>query len=233
MKDTRFIELVNLYVDRQISPAETAELEADIQGNPRHRKIYQQYCHMHCATKMVYESFRANAEQPAVETTGQRGGSVAQFEHSRQRSQRARWAYSIGGLAAAACLAVVVVRTGAFSPHNSGTVATTARPVAPALAATTVASVQPVSAPAVSPAKENLAILAEQQMAAQLSVKRQEEMRAYALAQPRAPQPLSLFADTEFDGKQILNAEGQKVFQLKRKTENHAPTEFTAFQFQR
>jgi len=233
MKDTRFIELVNLYVDRQISPAETAELEADIQGNPRHRKIYQQYCHMHCATKMVYESFRANAEQPAVETTGQRGGSVAQFEHSRQRSQRARWAYWIGGLAAAACLAVVAVRTGAFTPHDTGTVVATARPVAPALAAPTVAAVQPVSAPAARPANENLSVLAEQQMAAQLSVKRQEEVRAYALTQPRTTQPISLFADTEFDGKQVLNAEGQKVFQLKRKTENHAPAEITAFQFQR
>ena len=35
MKDTRFIELVNLYVDRQISSAETAELEAEIQASPR------------------------------------------------------------------------------------------------------------------------------------------------------------------------------------------------------
>ena len=51
MKESRFIELVNLYVDRQISTAETAELEAEIQVSPRHRKIYQQYCHMQRATK--------------------------------------------------------------------------------------------------------------------------------------------------------------------------------------
>ena len=78
MKDTRFIELVNLYVDRQISPAETAELEAEIQASPRRRKIYQQYCHMQRATKLVYESFRANAEQPVGENS-RSGGSIAQF----------------------------------------------------------------------------------------------------------------------------------------------------------
>ncbi len=61
MNDNRFIELVNLYIDRQISAAETAELEAEIQGNPRRRAIYKQYCQMHRATTLVYESFRAQA----------------------------------------------------------------------------------------------------------------------------------------------------------------------------
>ena len=42
MKDTRFIELVNLYVDRQISAEETAELETEIQANPRRRQVYQE-----------------------------------------------------------------------------------------------------------------------------------------------------------------------------------------------
>ena len=61
MKDNRFIELLNLYVDRQISPAETAELEAEIQSSPRRQKIYREYCQMHRATKLVYESFRHSA----------------------------------------------------------------------------------------------------------------------------------------------------------------------------
>ncbi len=230
MKDTRFIELVNLYVDRQISPAETAELEADIQVNPRHRKIYQQYCHMHCATKQVYESFRANAEQPAsASESASLGGSVAQFEHSRQRTQRSRWYYSAAGLAAAACFAVVLVRLGTFSPSAKVETIATVQPVAPTVAALPVVTAQPV----VLPTQESIAALAEQQYAAQLSAKRQEEMRAYALSQPRAVQSLSLFADTGLDEKQILTADGQKVFQLKRKTEKPATTEFTAFQFQR
>jgi anti-sigma factor RsiW len=231
MKDTRFIELVNLYVDRQISPAETAELEADIQGNPRHRKIYQQYCHMHCATKLVYESFRANAEQPAGEASRQRGGSVAQFEHSRQRSHRARWYYSIGGLAAAACFTVVVMRLSTTSPGDAMAGKATSQPVVATLAPS--APIASPAVPAALPVSVSAVALTEQQTAAQLSAKRQEEMRAYALSQQRATQPISLFADTEFDGAQVLASGGQKVFQLKRKTDNRTPTVEAAFQFQR
>ncbi|MFA5112314.1 MAG: hypothetical protein WC443_12960, partial [Desulfobaccales bacterium] len=100
MKDNRFIDLVNLYIDRQITAAETAELEAEIQSNPRHRAIYRQYCQMHRATTLVYESFRAGA--PAQEAAAGEG-TIARFE----RDRRAHWGYYAGGLAAAACLALV------------------------------------------------------------------------------------------------------------------------------
>ena len=64
MKDNRFIELVNLYIDRQITAAETAELEAEMQSNPQRRAVYRQYCRLHSATKQVYHSFRADAHGP-------------------------------------------------------------------------------------------------------------------------------------------------------------------------
>lgn len=226
MKENRFIELINLYVDRQISPAETAELEAEIQNSPRHRKIYQQYCHMHRATKLVYETFRANAEQP-VANTSRSGGSVAQFEHSR-RTQRARWYYSAAGLAAAACFAFVVVRTGSVLPATDGENGKTQQ-VASVTATPVVAEQQ--SAATVE--KEKEAALLAQQYAALLSLKRQEEMRVYAVNQQLASQPIKLFADNVFDGKQLLSMEGQKGLQLKRKADNKPSTEFTAFQFQR
>lgn len=230
MKDTRFIELVNQYVDRQISPAETAELEAEIQVSPRHRKIYQQYCHMHRATKLVYESFRTNADQPVVEKS-KTGGSIAQFELNRQRS---RWPYAVGALAAAAaCFAVVVVRNGMFSHSNSAPSMAAVQTVAPAVAALPAPVVQPVAAPVAVQAIETQASEVEQQYAALLSAKRQEEMRAFALSQQMTTQPISLFADDAFDSKQALTAEAQKLFQQKRKTEKKDSTEFTAFQFQR
>jgi murein endopeptidase len=105
--------------------------------------------------------------------------------------------------------------------------------VAATVAAVPVASVQPAPAPAAIPVHEDQAALAEQQLAARLSAKRQDEMRAFALSQQRAAQPISLFADGELEGKQVLAAEGQKIFQLKRKTENRAAAEIMAFQFQR
>ena len=63
MKDHRFIELLNLYIDRQITVDETAELEAEIQGSPQRQAVYRQYCQIHAATKVVYESFRAGADE--------------------------------------------------------------------------------------------------------------------------------------------------------------------------
>jgi len=228
MKEPRFIELINLYVDRQISPAETAELEAEIQTSPRHRKIYQQYCHMHRATKMVYETFRANAEQPVVEPS-RSGGSVASFEYSRKQTSRTRWLYSGAGLAAAACFAFVMVRTGSFAKvENSATLAS-AQPKASVVAPATVAT--PQVAPI--PAKDDQSVLAAQQYAAQLSSKRQEEMRAFALSQKQITQPITLFADSVFDEKHVLVTESQKLLKIKGKTESKPSIEFTAFQFQR
>ncbi len=229
MKDTRFIELINLYVDRQISPAETAELEAEIQSSPRRRKIYQQYCHMHRATKLVYETFRANAEQPAAASRSG-GGSVASFEHSRHRTRRNRWLYATAGLAAAACFAFVLVRTGSVARKENSAVVASAQPKTAA-----IASAPETAQPALPVAEKNdQAALVAQQNAAQLSLKRQEEMRAFALSQPRiVAQPITLFADSMFDEKQVLTAESQKVLKLKGKTESKPSTEFTAFQFQR
>jgi hypothetical protein len=39
MKDNRFIELLNLYIDRQITAEETAELESEIQNSPQRQAV--------------------------------------------------------------------------------------------------------------------------------------------------------------------------------------------------
>ena len=115
MKDQRFIELVNLYIDRQITAAETAELEAEMQGDPRRRAIYRQYCQLHSATKRVYESFRANgtavAQAPVTTVRG-----ITRLEIPQRRSGF-RWSYLAGGVAAAACLSLVLVRLNLNSPR--------------------------------------------------------------------------------------------------------------------
>ena len=124
MKDNRFIELLNLYIDRQITAAETAELEAEIQQNPARQAVYRQYCKIHSATKLVYDSFRANAaEQPAFQPNP--AGDIELFD---SKHGKRRWAYYAGGLAAAACLALVFTR---YNPAPaSGELVTTALPVA-------------------------------------------------------------------------------------------------------
>ena len=102
MKESKFIELLNLYIDQQISPAEAGLLEDDIQHNSRHRRIYQQYCRMHRACTMVLENLgdrdEAAAEPPA--------GRVIPFA---PRARRWRWGYAAAAVAAAACVALVAL----------------------------------------------------------------------------------------------------------------------------
>ena len=46
MTHTKFIELLNLYLDHEISMEDAAALEAEIQRDPKRRAIYRQYCQM-------------------------------------------------------------------------------------------------------------------------------------------------------------------------------------------
>lgn len=234
MKDNRFIELVNLYIDRQISPVEAAELEAEMQANPRRRDIYRQYCQMHRATTLVYESFRADAPEQAGLAKGR--ATIARFE-SQQRHQRSRWAYYAGGLAAvAASLAVVFVRlnTTPAADTNLPTVALQSNQAATAVA------VAPTPAPQLRANPENRATLAslqssklaaEQDYAAMLVALRQEEQRAFATGQIQSNRLPSLFEDGVFETQQRFPANYQRVFRSKQTPAQQA--EFTAFQFQR
>ncbi|MFI5337416.1 MAG: anti-sigma factor family protein [Opitutales bacterium] len=226
MKNSRFTELINLYIDRQITPEETAELEAEIQANLHHRQIYQQYCRMHHATKLVYESFRAQADQPA----GNRPlpGSIARFEHRQRLHQRNRWLYLAGGLAAAACLAFVFIR----SLPSTGTPA--AQPVLAQVTAppAAVASAR-VAVPGAHAAARNFsAIIIREQpdYAAMLAALRQEDQRTFALN--KTVRGSSLFDDGVFEGKPVLPLNVRPMTPF-RKTDGSATVEFTAFQFQR
>lgn len=97
MKESKFIELLNLYVDKQISPEEAASLEETILQNPRRRKIYSQYCRMHRACAMALEQHKIRVE------ADQASGRVVAFEAPR----RPQWGYYVTGLAAAACVVLV------------------------------------------------------------------------------------------------------------------------------
>jgi anti-sigma factor RsiW len=99
MKESKFIELLNLYIDHQISPEDAALLEASILQNPRHRQIYRQYCRMQRACTIVLDR-----SQPENNAEAAEGRVVAFAEPRRLR----RGFYAIG-LAAAACLTFVVL----------------------------------------------------------------------------------------------------------------------------
>lgn len=229
MKDNRFIDLVNLYIDRQITAAETAELEAEIQSNPRHRAIYRQYCQMHRATTLVYESFRADAPaQQAVAATGE--GTIARFE----RDRRTHWGYYAGGLAAAACVALVFVQ---LNTRESAEAELLAKADSlPAVQATEASSrsdeVKPVvtAAPKAGLVSLRNNVATEQDYVTLLTTLRQEE-RAFHNGQLQSGQLPSLFDDGVFESRQVMPLNNQRVYRSRQSPAQQA--EFTAFQFQR
>jgi hypothetical protein len=98
MKDSKFIELVNLYIDHQITPEDAALLEAEIQQKPERRRIYRHYCQMQKACMTLAENFRSDA-----------AGNDKVVEMESRPRRLAMITYAMGVAAAAACVALVVV----------------------------------------------------------------------------------------------------------------------------
>jgi hypothetical protein len=229
MKDQRFTELLNLYIDRQITAAETTELEAEIQQSPARQAVYRQYCQIHSATKLVYASFRVNApEQPVL--PADRVGVVELFETKRRKSH---FAYYAGGLAAAACLALV------FTRHNSapeaGDLAVAAKPeVRPSAAPVEVAAVPPATM-----AEREVGLVSLRNSAtstpdytAMLVVMReQDEERAMANGHLQTARAQPLFDDGLFNANRAAPAQDPRVFRIQPASTQQV--ESTAFQFQR
>lgn len=134
MKESRYIELLNLYVDQQISPEEAAELEAEVQRSPERRRLYAQYCRMHKGCTLLFEAERSHAPKTAaaILAAERPAGTVVAFPGN----PFVRGLYAAGAVAAAACVVLVAMRwSGSRGP-------------APApLAGTTVATTNAVSAP--------------------------------------------------------------------------------------
>lgn len=104
MKDAEFIELLNLYLDHEISPVDAARLEVEVQRSPERRKVYRDYCRMQKACMVLAEE--------AVTAPAVIENNVVSFERPSSRA----WGfttYATGLCAAAACVALaLVVRTG-------------------------------------------------------------------------------------------------------------------------
>jgi len=220
MKDNRFIELVNLYVDRQITAEETAELEAEMQANPRRRAVYKQYCQLHTATKQVYTGFRA--QSPAAQADAP-AGRVIRADFARRR--RTHWIHYAGGLAAAACLAVAFVRYNAGSHLKESPEGTSPAPMQVAVATPVAPAAVTVSMPAVAPVKK---IAAEPNYSELLKALRQEEQRALAAGQIQNGRLPSLFDDGVFETRPVFPVNNPRVFRGKQTPD----AQFTAFEFQ-
>jgi hypothetical protein len=98
MKDREFIELLNLYVDREISAADALRLESEVVSNPKRREVYDQYCRMQKACTMLSQD-QIEASAPATER------AIVNFP------SRSAWTFgptALGLAAALACAAGIV-----------------------------------------------------------------------------------------------------------------------------
>jgi len=122
MKESEFIELLNLYVDHELSTADSARLEAEVANNAARRQAYREYCMMHKACDILAAAYR----DPEAQTP--------RFIMQQEKSAGWGWGTGLvtGGLLAAACLAlafVLHVRQSNPAPMMSAEVATTATEV--------------------------------------------------------------------------------------------------------
>jgi hypothetical protein len=122
MKDAKFIELLNLYVDQQIDSADAALLEEEITRSAARRRTYQQYCRMHKACSVMFEQARpasAVGEKLAAAAAAADEKIVAFPEKQRRPSRVVYW----GGLAAAAACVAFVLSSRPVPKQPAGDVA--------------------------------------------------------------------------------------------------------------
>jgi hypothetical protein len=131
MNDREFIELLNLYIDHEISPEDAVRLEAEVMGRPDRREVYNQYCRMQKACSMLTGHFADSPDATAREASG------------------SRWVFgpALAGLAAACLIVVAGLRMGGyFTGGGAGRAAvpTAAPAVAAASPSKPVDDMQPV-----------------------------------------------------------------------------------------
>lgn len=136
MKDSEFIELLNLYLDHEISAADAARLETEVQSNAARRSVYEDYCRMQKACKMLANDF---ATEPAATADDK----IVAFTQARSMQKARTRVQIVAGafIAAAACLTVVVVgryrqNAPAVSAPNTVVQSTPATPAVNQVAAT-------------------------------------------------------------------------------------------------
>jgi len=218
MNESKFIELLNLYIDHQISPADAALLEAEVKSNPERRRVYREYCQMQKACTVLAENFRTQA--PATNP------KIVEF---KPRRHVGAVAYVTGLMAVAACVALVLgvrSRMTVSTPAAHEQVAAQLQAPAAAVAQVTAPrpALQPVFGPRLLPLREQNAELAETASADQAAFG--EWMNSIQLSS----MPGASAADLRFDAHATLQPD-VRTYRTGRPIQGKV--EWTAFTFQK
>lgn len=103
MKDKRFLELVNVYLDGEISEAETVELEQEIRSSAKRMDQYRRYCRMQKACMLLAQQSR--------EATAATDEKVVRLPEARRTWLWGQWWRGgvYGGTAAIAATVILVI----------------------------------------------------------------------------------------------------------------------------
>jgi hypothetical protein len=142
MKDARFKELLNLYLDQRLSAAEAAELEAGLREDPSRRRALRDYESMQSACSVLFSQVQSRA--PSSEAL-RRALSRAEARIDSPRPVRDAWGWPTWGVTGglAACVALVVARLSLPSGGLASAPASDAGAAAPSEGALILASNAP------------------------------------------------------------------------------------------
>ncbi|MEZ5277218.1 MAG: hypothetical protein R3F07_12625 [Opitutaceae bacterium] len=112
MNQRKLIEWLNLYIDGEIEADDLERLERLVNSSPEARRIYQQYCRLDQATRMLHQRFRQVGPPEPFPLSVNRG-----FSGSNATRRIRRLTVMAGGLAAA--IALVSGSLIVFGPTNS------------------------------------------------------------------------------------------------------------------
>lgn len=138
MNDERFIEQLNLYIDRELSADEVTEIEAAIAADPARQRIYAQYCKIERATRQLLNETEIPQPDIAQLVATAREDNTIDFPQpaaDRPRRSWLSWGAPLGALAAASLAVVFTIGTMQTAQHEPAapTVNYAAIPDAPAV----------------------------------------------------------------------------------------------------
>lgn len=240
MNDRRFQELLNLYLDHEIAPAEAAELEAEVLTNPARRRTYDQYCRLQRGCRLLGE--HAGASAPDAQGFARSLRDVERKLSAPRREVpvwRTAYAGAFATAAMAACVAVVFVvsRQGQPAAGNGGVIAEAGQPAS--VRTETVVPVIAIASTAVQPVADTRFEFQPMLASAGLGVVRNAREAEIAATDREAlewmqrvelmPANRVVVDEQAFDTRTLHP--DNRVFRSRHALQGNA--EFTAFQFQR
>lgn len=137
MNDRRFKELLNLFLDHELSEEDARELEAEVRRDPVRRQVYESYCRMQKGCTLLFQGERLRTpERPVL------ARAIAEARRKVEQPEPVAfwgrgWSYAAAAVAMVALVGVVIHYGPPAQDGNGGEFAVTTTPGGDATGAAT------------------------------------------------------------------------------------------------